>query len=156
MKSFVRSGSKLQISWSLHAVTKRSHRLQGTSHKRRVTSVKFQANKMIDTQDYIGYIVFRTAAGDPAVFGNGNGPLRGQLNASPPRSWRQVHRKNVQRGCDLELPGLWFLRGRVKRQASSVKRQARVSSVKRQASQPWARGSCFRPQASSSLISFPS
>ena len=131
MKSFVRSGSKLQISWSLHAVTKRSHRLQGTSHKRRVTSVKLQANKMIDTQDYIGYIVFRTAAGDPAVFGNGNGPLRGQLNASPPRSWRQVHRKNVQRGCDLELPGLWFLGGRVKRQASSVKQEFQASSDKR-------------------------
>ena len=51
--------------------------------------------------------LFRTAARDPAVFGNGNGPLRDQLNASPPRSWQQVHRKNVQRGCDLELPGLW-------------------------------------------------
>ena len=26
--------------------------------------------------DTIGYKLFRTAAGDPAVFGNGNGPLR--------------------------------------------------------------------------------
>jgi hypothetical protein len=59
-------------------------------------------------KDNPGYIELRTAAGDPAVFGNGNGPLWDQLNASPPRSWRQVHRKNVQRGCDLELPGLWF------------------------------------------------
>ena len=59
-------------------------------------------------KDIIGYKLFRTAAGDPAVFGNGNGPLWDQLNASPPRSWQQVHRKNVQRGCDLELPGLWF------------------------------------------------
>jgi len=75
-------------------------------------------------KDNVGYIVFRTAAGDPAVFGNGNGPLRGQLNASPPRSWRQVHRKNVQRGCDLELPGLWFFSQLSKHQATSFKPQA--------------------------------
>ena len=72
--------------------------------------------------DNIGYIVFRTAAGDPAVFGNGNGPLWDQLNASPPRSWRQLHRKNVQRGCDLELPGLWPpATSSIKQQASSSK-----------------------------------
>ena len=76
-------------------------------------------------KDIIGYKLFRTAAGDPAVFGNGNGPLWDQLNASPPRSWQQVHRKNVQRGCDLELPGLWFfLSQRFKQQATSIKSQA--------------------------------
>ena len=74
-------------------------------------------------KDIMGYKLFRTAAGDPAVFGNGNGPLWDQLNASPPRSWRQVHRKNFQRGCDLELPGLWFFIY-PKIQASSGKHQA--------------------------------
>jgi hypothetical protein len=90
---------------------------------------------MIDIQDNIGYSIFRTAAGDTAVIGNGNGPLWDQLNASPPRSWQQVHRKNVQRGCDLELPGLWsFFFYSLKRQAfraSSDKHQA--PSSKRQA-----------------------
>jgi hypothetical protein len=79
-------------------------------------------------KDYPGYSELRTAAGDTAVIGNGNGPLWDQLNASPPRSWRQVHRKNVQRGCDLELPGLWsFFFYSLKRQAfraSSGKLQA--------------------------------
>jgi hypothetical protein len=79
-------------------------------------------------KDIVGYKLFRTAAGDPAVFGNGNGPLRDQLNVSPPRSWRQVHRKNVQRGCDLELPGLWFFSQLIKQQATSIKPQA--ASVK--------------------------
>ena len=96
-------------------------------------------------KDIIGYKLFRTAAGDPAVFGNGNGPLRDQLNVSPPRSWRQVHRKNVQRGCDLELPGLWFY----------FLQEPKASSTRLQASSPKHKGSSFKPQASSSKILAP-
>jgi len=113
-------------------------KLQAASNKRQATSI----NNIIDMWDTIGYKLFRTAAGDPAVFGNGNGPLWDQLNASPPRSWRQLHRKNVQRGCDLELPGLWPpATSSIKQQASSSKPlevidasiKPRATSVKRQA-----------------------
>jgi len=101
-------------------------------------------------KDNVGYIVFRTAARDPAVFGNGNGPLRDQLNASPPRSWRQVHRKNVQWGCDLELPGLWSFIFHLspRHQASSDKLQApstevQASSRKLQAPRSLNQGTCI-------------
>jgi hypothetical protein len=82
-------------------------------------------------KDNIGYIVFRTAARDPAVFENGNGSLWDQLNASPPRSWRQVHRKNIRWGCDPELPGLWpfIFHLSPKPQASSNKLQAPSTKV---------------------------
>ena len=77
---------------------------QATSFRRQATSCDKKDKRQ---EGRVMIVLLRTAAGDPAVFENGNGSLWDQLNASPPRSWRQVHRKNVQRGCDLELPGLW-------------------------------------------------
>jgi len=53
--------------------------------------------------------VFRAAAGDPAVIGNGNGLLQ----ASSMRALRDPGGNCIVKmssgGCDLELPGLWFL-----------------------------------------------
>ena len=74
-------------------------------------------------KDNVGYKLFRTTAGNSVVIGNGNGSRWDQLNVSPPRSWRQLHRKNVQRGCDLELPGLWFYFSLTPK-AASIKLQA--------------------------------
>ena len=72
--------------------------------------------------DTIGYKLFRTAAGDPAVFGNGNGPLR----TSSMRALRDPGGNCIVKmssgGCDLELPGLWpQATSSVKQQASSSK-----------------------------------
>jgi len=39
----VRPGPGLQLSWSMHALTNRSHRLQATSFKQQATSSKQQA-----------------------------------------------------------------------------------------------------------------
>ena len=126
--------SKLHVSWSVHALTKRLlQEPQAPSLKLQAPSSKLQAPRKIkiDMKDNVGYIVFRTAAGDSAVFENGNGSLWDQLNASPPRSWRQVHRKNVQWGCDLELPGLWpfIFYSSPRHQASSDKLQAPSTKV---------------------------
>ena len=72
-------------------------------------------------KDIIGYKLFRTAAGDPAVFGNGNGPLR----TSSMRALRDPGGNRIVKmssgGCDLELPGLWFFSQLTKQQATSRK-----------------------------------
>ena len=84
-------------------------------------------------KDNIGYSVFRTAAGDPAVFGNGNG----SIGTSSMRALRDPGGNCIVKmssgGCDLELPGLWpSLPSKIlKQQAASVKR--RGTSIKRQA-----------------------
>ena len=132
----IMKSSKLHVSWSVRALTKRLlQEPQAPSLKLQAPSSKLQAPMKIkiDMKDNVGYIVFRTAAGDSAVFENGNGSLWDQLNASPPRSWRQVHRKNVQWGCDLELPGLWpslfYSLKRQAQKASSDKLQAPSSKL---------------------------
>ena len=94
-------------------------------------------------KDIVGYKLFRTAAGDPAVFGNGNGPLR----TSSMRALRdpggncivKMSRGDVTWSCQ----GYGF---------SSPK----DSSFKRQASSPKQQASSFKPQATSSLILDPS
>ena len=57
--------------------------------------------------DNIGYGELRTAAGDPAVFGNGNG----SIGTSSMRALRDPGGNCIVKmssgGCDLELPGLW-------------------------------------------------
>ncbi len=78
----------------------------------------------------MGYSVIRTAARDPAVIGNGNGPI----GISSTRALRDPGGNGIVKmssgGCDLELPGLWFSQ-RIKEQATSSKRQA--TSIKLQA-----------------------
>ena len=78
-------------------------------------------------KDIIGYKLFRTAARDPAVIGNGNGPI----GISSMRALRDPGGNGIVKmssgGCDLELPGLWFSK-RFKQRATSVKPQA--TSVK--------------------------
>jgi hypothetical protein len=57
----------------------------------------------------MGYSVIRTAAGDTAVIGNGNGPI----GISSTRALRDPGGNCIVKmssgRCDLELPGLWFL-----------------------------------------------
>ena len=74
-------------------------------------------------KDYIGYSLLRTAAGDTAVIGNGNGPI----GISSMRALRDPGGNGIVKmssgGCDLELPGLWFSK-RIKERATSFKPQA--------------------------------
>ena len=74
-------------------------------------------------KDYIGYGTGRTAAGDTAVIGNGNGPI----GISSTRALRDPGGNGIVKmssgGCDLELPGLWFSQ-RIKERATSFKPQA--------------------------------
>ena len=87
-------------------------------------------------KDNPGYSTGRTAARDPAVIGNGNGPI----GISSTRALRDPGGNGIVKmssgGCDLELPGLWFSQ-RVKQQATSIKPQAQrlklqATSFKRQ------------------------
>ena len=93
-------------------------------------------------KDNPGYSTGRTAARDPAVIGNGNGPM----GISSTRALRDPGGNCIVKmssgRCDLELPGLWFY-SLVEPKAASIKRQA--SSSKQQASS-------LKPQASSSKI----
>ena len=74
-------------------------------------------------KDNPGYSTGRTAAGDTAVIGNGNGPM----GISSTRALRDPGGNGIVKmssgGCDLELPGLWFSQ-RIKQQATSSKPQA--------------------------------
>ena len=88
-------------------------------------------------KDYIGYSLLRTAAGDTAVIGNGNGPI----GISSMRALRdpgsncilKMSRGDVTWNCqDYGFP-------------KEEKREAQASSPKQQASSS-------RPQASSSKI----
>ena len=87
-------------------------------------------------KDNPGYSTGRTAAGDTAVIGNGNGPI----GISSTRALRDPGGNGIVKmssgGCDLELPGLWFSQ-RIKQQATSLTFQlprVRASSNKLQAS----------------------
>ena len=74
-------------------------------------------------KDYPGYSIDRTAAGDTAVIGNGNGPI----GISSTRALRDPGGNGIVKmssgGCDLELPGLWFSQRR-KERGASLKPQA--------------------------------
>ena len=69
----------------------------------RVTSLK--KNKTLDRSGDMGYSGIRTAAGNTAVIGNGNDPLRDQLNASPPRPCTEEHHKNLGDGSVQTVQG---------------------------------------------------
>ena len=127
--------SKLQISWSVHALTKRLlPEPQAPSLKLQAPSSKLQASKKIkiDMKDNVGYIVFRTAARDPAVFGNGNGPI----GVSSTRALRDPGSYSGDINCPggagtQELPGLWSFIFHLspRHQASSDKLQAPSTKV---------------------------
>ena len=95
-----------------------SAKQQATSHKLQAASVKI----MIDIQDKVGYGELRTAAGDPAVIGNGNGPIGiGSMRALRDPGGNCIVKMSSGR-CDLELPGLWpQATSSLKQQASSTK-----------------------------------
>ena len=119
---------------------------QAPSLKLQAPSSKLQAPRKIkiDMKDNVGYIVFRTAARDPAVIGNGNGPLWDQLNASPPRPWKLVRRYQSS----------WWGRdpGASRVMVFYFSLTPKAASIERQASSPKHKGSSFKPQASSSKI----
>ena len=92
-------------------------------------------------KDNPGYSTGRTAARDPAVIGNGNDPLRDQLNASPPRPCTEEHHKNLGDGSVQTVQGYGF--------PNESKNESQASSVKQQASSS-------KPQATSSLTLDPS
>ena len=96
-------------------------------------------------KDIVGYKLFRTAAGDTAVIGNGNGPLRtSSMRALRDPGGNCIVKMSSGR-CDLELPGLWFY--------SLL--EPKASSIKPQASSPKLQASSSKPQASSSMILWP-
>ena len=64
-------------------------------------------------KDNPGYSTGRTAARDPAVIGNGNDPLRDQLNASPPRPCTEEHHKNLGDGSVQTVQGYGKSKSRV-------------------------------------------
>ena len=77
----------------------------------RVTSLK--KNKTLDRSGDMGYSGIRTAAGNTAVIGNGNDPLRDQLNASPPRPCTEEHHKNLGDGSVQTVQGYGKSKSRV-------------------------------------------
>ena len=104
----------------------------------RVTSLK--KNKTLDRSGDMGYSGIRTAAGNTAVIGNGNDPLRDQLNASPPRPCTEEHHKNLGDGSVQTVQGYGF---------------PSESNNKPQASSPKQQASSSKPQATSSMIREP-
>jgi len=81
-------------------------------------------------KDIIGYKLFRTAAGDPAVFGNGNGPLWiSSMRALRDPGGNCIVKMSSGR-CDLELPGLWFFPKLREKEATSLKPQAASFKLK--------------------------
>ena len=85
-------------------------------------------------KDNIGYVVFRTAASDPAVIGNGNGPI----GISSMRALRDPGSYSGDINCPggagtQELPGLWpslfYSLKRQAQKASSDKHQAPSSKL---------------------------
>ena len=129
-------------------------------------------------KDNVGYIVFRTAARDPAVFGNGNGPI----GVSSTRALRDPGSYSGDINCPggagtQELPGLWPYSSKsterknmnqktvikilheewALNQGLRPKHQAPSSDKNsEQLKNPWVRGSSFKPQATSSRILDPS
>jgi len=99
-------GPGLQLSWSMHALTNRSHRLQATSFKQQAPSNK------LDMKDIMGYSIIK----------KNETRTYAQLNASRPRTV-VTRRKYCSRNCSaLEAtdPGFLFTQ-RFKLQAASIK-----------------------------------
>ena len=102
---------KLQLSWSMHALTKGSHRLQATSSKPQAPSIK----KTFDMKDNPGYIInmIRLLIGQCA------------------QAW------NLQSILPLKCRGLGRYSGlQAKPFFQKLSNQPQASSAKRQASQP--------------------
>ena len=115
-------GLKFQVSWSMHALTNRSHRLQATSVKLQAPSSK------LDMKDFLGYDIIK----------KNETRTYAQLNASRPRTVANEEKTTQESlGTGGHGPGSFFICPKI--QASSSKRQAfepTCSSAKRQASQP--------------------
>ena len=119
---------KLQLSWSMHALTKGSHRLQATSSKPQAPSIK----KTFDMKDNPGYIInmIRLLIGQCAQAWN--------LQSIPPlKSWGRGGHPGLQ------AKPFYFLQ------------EPKASSTRLQASSPKHKGSSSKPQASSFKICAP-
>ena len=105
----VRPGPGLQLNWSMHALTNRSHRLRATSFKQQASSNK------LDMKDIMGYInlMIRLLIGQCAQAWN--------LQSSPPLKSRGV-------GGNSGLQAKPF--------SQKLSNQPQASSAKRQASSP--------------------
>jgi len=117
-------GPGLQLSWSMHALTNRSHRLQATSFKQQAPSSK------LDMKDIMGYSIIK----------KNETRTYAQLNASRPRTV-VTRRNNCSRNCSaLEAtdPGHKLLEPSWKQTVHSI----RTQTLKLQATS-------FKPQAAS-------
>ena len=121
----VRPGPGLQLSWSMHALTNRSHRLQATSFKQQASSNK------LDMKDIMGYGIIK----------KNETRTYAQLNASRPRTVANEEKTTQESlGTGGHGPGSFFICPKI--QASSGKHQAPSTKVqapsrKRQAPGPW-------------------
>ena len=117
------TNNKLQVSWSMHALTNRSHRQQATGNK-------------LDMKDIMGYSLIKKK--EKRTYA--------KLNASRPRT--VVTRRNKPARARN-----WQPRTRVTNYFSNLNLQAPSSeSIKQQASSPKQQALSFKPQASSSKI----
>ena len=117
----VHPGPGLQLSWSMHALTNWSHRLQATSFKQQAPSNK------LDMKDILGYDIIK----------KNETRTYAQLNASRPRTVANEEKTTQESlGTGGHGPGSFFICPKI--QASSGKHQApnsklQASSPKRQA-----------------------
>ena len=122
----VRANSiKLQLSWSMHALTNRSHRLQAPSTKQQAPSNK------LDMKDIPGYDTIK----------KNETRTYAQLNASRPRTVANEEKTTQESlGTGGHGPGSFFICPKI--QASSGKHQApsskhQATSRKQQAPGSW-------------------
>ena len=100
-------GPGLKLSWSMHALTKRSHRLQATSFKQQAPSNK------LDMKDIMGYSIIK----------KNETRTYAQLNASRPRTVANEEKTTQESlGTGGHGPGSFFICPKI--QASSIKLQA--------------------------------
>ena len=100
-------GLKFQVSWSMHALTNRSHRLQATSSKQQAPSNK------LDMKDILGYDIIK----------KNETRTYAQLNASRPRTVANEEKTTQESlGTGGHGPGSFFICPKI--QASSSKLQA--------------------------------
>ena len=121
----VHPGPGLKLSWSMHALTNRSHRLQATSFKQQAPSNK------LDMKDIPGYDTIK----------KNETRTYAQLNASRPRTVANEEKTTQESlGTGGHGPGSFFICPKI--QASSGKHQApsskhQATSRKQQAPGSW-------------------
>ena len=115
------SSFKQQLSWSMHALTNRSHRLQATSFKQQAPSNK------LDMKDILGYDIIK----------KNETRTYAQLNASRPRTVANEEKTTQESlGTGGHGPGSFFICPKIQASSNkplSHKHRLQAPSHKRQA-----------------------